>query len=469
MSSWYWARNWTAYPGFFPSGLGALGLPLTLYSNAYASPADGNSFPPGFDWEVSSSGNFGGIPNWAIVPASQALDFYNLLLDRGVGMWGQNALEIDFINFLVLGSTQFNTDARALGEYWGGVNAASAAHGVSTQMCMDLPLMALSSVQWSHVTNARLQGDGFPSDTQRYDIGLPSLLYSALHLAPFLDVVWSTACQNSTDNAFHGECEPDVESLVATAALSAGAVGFGDGLGHTNASLVNMTCRADGVILGPSSPATPLDMWFWGALEPWGRRARVSCAPTSLPSASGASATWLALHAVFLDPAASAAPLVVRPCDTSPPLGDGAAFWVTALAPGGAGALARACADGAPAAACAAPFSAAAPLAILTGADRHELYSIAPVLPGGWALLGELAKFVRVSPARFGAVSGGGGGGALNATLSGAPGEAIAVTLITPEALVRSVPVVFGPSGSALLACAGSECTVTATQALPRA
>lgn len=40
-----------------------------------------------------------------------------------------------------------------------------------------------------------------------------------------------------------------MEALAAIAALSAGPVGFGDGLGFTNATLLNMTARADGVLL----------------------------------------------------------------------------------------------------------------------------------------------------------------------------------------------------------------------------
>ena len=44
------------------------------------------------------------------------------------------------------------------------------------------------------------------------------------------------------------------------------------------------------------------------------------------------------------------------------------------------------------------------------GEDDFQLFTIAPVLPNGWALLGEPAKWVRVSRQRFSNLSVVGGG-----------------------------------------------------------
>ena len=82
-----------------------------------------------------------------------------------------------------------------------------------------------------------------------------------------------------------------------------------------------------------------------------------------------------------------------------------------------------------------------------------RLFSAAPVLPGGWALVGEEAKYVRVSPQRLlvaapAAPAAGasdalnaselaaGGGGGLSVCVLGAPGEVVRVTLLAP--LVRA-------------------------------
>jgi hypothetical protein len=66
-----------------------------------------------------------------------------------------------------------------------------------------------------------------------------------------------------------------------------------------------------------------------------------------------------------------------------------------------------ACADGAAASSCVEAFSESAPLQIKTEESHTgrvgdiRLHSIAPVLPGGWALLGEQSKYVAVSPQRL--------------------------------------------------------------------
>ena len=87
------------------------------------------------------------------------------------------------MNFFVLYFTDILTDARAWSTYWEGLTRAATEHGISVQLCMDLPAIALQSVKYSAVTNARVQGDGFPTDDSRYDVFLGSLLYGALELA----------------------------------------------------------------------------------------------------------------------------------------------------------------------------------------------------------------------------------------------------------------------------------------------
>ena len=48
-----------------------------------------------------------------------------------------------------------------------------------------------------------------------------------------------------------------VQAIVV--ALSTGPVGFSDGVGFTNASLVMTTCRGDGVLLKPDRPLITTD------------------------------------------------------------------------------------------------------------------------------------------------------------------------------------------------------------------
>ena len=153
-------------------------------------------------------------------------------------------------------------------------------------------------------------------------------------------------------------------------------------------------------------------------------------------------------------------------CSSSPCCAAGRCASATA-----APALAAACADGAPAAGCATVFGAAAPLRLLTGgegADRskpHELWSVAPVFANDYALLGELAKVVRVSALRFLAVEADASAGPPKPNLvvrvagfpNAARGENVTITLLAPGGVVRSVSFAFAPGQAlAVISCSGA-------------
>lgn len=140
-----------------------------------------------------------------------------------------------------------------------------------------------------------------------------------------------------------------------------------------------------------------------GALPPG---SRVASAPTFIPGAEGlerwggavpypypAAYAWASAIALNV-----VEPFTVSPTDLSPPLvplagGLVDSYVVSRLSPG-LNATRTACTDGAPAAGCAQPFSAAAPVVVLTGpppeprAMTLEVLSFAPVFQGGWALVG---------------------------------------------------------------------------------
>jgi len=466
-TTWYWAANWTAVPEYFPSGLAALGLPLTLYSNLYAAPPFNRM--PEYTWVTSATCL---DESWvstceAHVVAAQSYDFHSMLFDRGV-LWGMNHWEIDFLSFFYLSFTDILTDARAWDTYWEGLTRAAEEHAIPVQLCMDFPAIALNSVKWNAVTNARVNGDGFPGSVYRHDIFLGSLLYGPLELAPFLDNTWSTSCQPGWDNAFNGVCEPAVEAMAAIAALSAGPVGFGDGLGWANSTLIHMTSRADGVLLQPSLPATPLDAWLAGHIPGADKGARLAAAPSFIPFTftpkGGRTPTilssfypypnlttcarWTSLLAV------DTSAVSVSSEDFSPPLSqdeNAESFYLMTWSPGVA-AVRAACADGAPVSGCASPltspgtFLAGSPGGTPSDPSRNitfEIYSIAPVFAmGGWALLGELDKFVRVSASRFAFVIPGeacvvGPLPSLCFGLTGGEGEDVDVALVAPGGVVR--------------------------------
>ncbi len=513
--AWPWQANWSAAPGFFPDGMAALGIGFTLYSNLYATGS--LNLMTQFDWvdssactrmNMSTCGQ--GTPGWSRVLPSQSYDFHSYLMDAGVGGLAMNGFEVDFSDWMLLSFTDFSTDVRAIDEYFGGLNAASADHGMPTQLCMTLPAMTLNSVLWPYVTNARLQSDGYATTSGRYDIFQSSLLYGAVELAPFLDNVWTTSCQPALDNPFgNSTCEEDVEGLIIIATLGAGPVGLGDHVGFTNATLVNMTTRADGVLLQPSLPATNLEFWFADAMPAGaGSRARVTSAPSFIraggapngtgvspfPSASFAAGTggssgeeisaftFLSLFATF-----SEVDILLHTLDVWPrlPVNDATVtanitgYFATSLANraqcvDGADVVSSGCAMRASGQ----PFDT---LVTLTpGPSAHDMYSVSPIFdiassggdPGaavhalgyaaGWSMLGELSKIARVSPSRVVSIEPGcwsvgwRAPPCLCATLQGGVNESVSMAFVDPDGSLHVFSTVLDGTGRAALSC---ECT----------
>ena len=122
---------------------------------------------------------------------------------------------------------------------------------------MPLPRHMLESTLHQPVTNARASGDYHPG-AGNFDLGLSSLFYWAIGIAPSKDDWWTTEVQPG--NPYSDKpTEPNWQLQAITIALSTGPNGPSDGIGYTNASLVMSTVRGDGVTLKPDRPATTMD------------------------------------------------------------------------------------------------------------------------------------------------------------------------------------------------------------------
>jgi hypothetical protein len=101
-----------------------------------------------------------------------------------------------------------------------------------------------------------------------------------------------------------------------------------------------------------------------------------------------------------------------------------------------------------------------------TGAQGHDLWSIAPVLPGGWVVLGELSKFTRHSPERLLGVDPGCSGRhpqpSVCLRVVGGVGEVVGLAFVDPSGLARLASVVVGSQGGAAVACTCSGATAAA-------
>lgn len=250
------------------------------------------------------------------------------------------------------------------------------------------------------------------------------------------------------------------------------------------------TCQIDAVYLPTGSQPWPV------------ARGRVFQAPSFLPLASNGSSAGLTTWTTILSVDVTS-PFLLLPGFLYPSLavaehGTSGTYAAVPWVRGGASAISAACADGQPASGCAATFDALNPLdlyvsdhpglkacgcvnvvclsvlSLQTGAPTEtyahffELWSLAPVLNSGWSLIGELSKFVRVSPRRFSWVNVTNDGMAFEVT--GAPNEAVGVHVIAPGGVstIRVVSVSFGPAGGvAVVSCAGygsgAGCSETAS------
>jgi hypothetical protein len=173
---------------------------------------------------------------------------------RSAAAWGAVTYEQDWLVesfFAVRGLRAAPERARRWQE---ALDAAAGAHGLTLQWCMATPPDFLQSVTLRHLTSIRTSGD------YRYlfDNGLNwvwflhvNALARALGLNAFKDVFLSDRTT-----------EPYAEVEALLAALSAGPVGIGDAIGAADRELVLRTCREDGVLVKPDAPLAAIDRCF---------------------------------------------------------------------------------------------------------------------------------------------------------------------------------------------------------------
>ena len=238
---------------------------------------------------------------------------------------------------------------------------------------------------------------------------------------------WSTEVQPGS--AFPKATEPFSSMEAAVAVYSTAPVMLSDGAGFTNATLALATCTSGGRLLQPSRPATALDACFAAAARGDGS-APAAQKPNALPVMSTHTAVggraWAHVLVIGLAGDAALTPSML-PLDVAPAAGDAGllAYEGWREAGGGAFTLLGAWSEG-------------APLTLRAAPDPHawSLTHAAPLLPSGWAYLGEAAKLAPVSAWRTASVEAapGGGGGGVAVGVRGEPGEAVALSVAQPQA-----------------------------------
>jgi hypothetical protein len=195
-------------------------------------------------------------------------EFYERLLDQAVA-WGVEVFEHDWLIecFLVVRGLRAPGRAAAWQE---GIDAGLGARDLHAQWCMASPADFAQTSRLRNITSIRTSGD------HGYLVG-PEVLWAwflhtnvmarALGLWPYKDVFHSAI----------GSEPREVEALLS--ALSAGPVGVGDPIGQADVALIRRTCRADGVLVRPDVPIAATDAAMFDA-PVWSGAALVGSAHT---------------------------------------------------------------------------------------------------------------------------------------------------------------------------------------------
>lgn len=304
----------------------------------------------------------------------------------------------------------------------------------------------------------------------QWRLGFSSLFAWAIAIAPFKDNFYSTATpQPGGSVGNNAETSPGLQAAISV--LSAGPVTPGDGVGFADAALILRTCTSGGRILRPTRAATAIDSQIVARVFPsnggpqgevYGTYSEVSgwlfdtvlgAALTAPYAVTTGDVAGVRRDAALRNPG-SVRHLLRRGLHTLPRRarleGDGApatvAYTVNTTTFNPASLIVQPFATGAP-----------IPLAICDETD-WQLWHTAPVLPNGWAYLGELAKIVPVSDVRT--VSLDVFGEDLTVTVTGEAGEAVTLWFWNSAAPATPVQVacVLDAAGRATAAIPYGQC-----------
>jgi hypothetical protein len=181
-------------------------------------------------------------------------DLYERWLDQAKD-WGVATYEHDWLVESFLGVRGLRAEPGRARAWQEGIDRAAAARGITLQWCMATPADFLQTTTLSTLTSIRTSGDhGYligPGELWAWFL-LTNAFARELDLRPYKDVFRS----DPTNPEHHAE----VEALLS--ALSTGPVGIGDRRGRADREIVLRTCRDDGVIVRPDVALAAVDRCF---------------------------------------------------------------------------------------------------------------------------------------------------------------------------------------------------------------
>ncbi len=245
--------RWEPQPGMFPDGLASfaqkLGLPLIAHNRWFAVE---NAYRDRFEFVESGVGADGGS---MALPLGSGV-FEELM--RNARSWGITTYEQDWLMKQYWG-LPYLRDGVDHAELWmKSLHDAAQAQGMTIQLCMAGAAHLMDAVDRPATTTLRTSMDYRPEVSK-------SLYWPLFHQVNLL--AWAIGIWPFKDNFRSAEPYAEAEALISN--LSAGMVGASDAVGSSDATLLARTCRADGLLLKPDKPATPLDAMFLPHVRPF--------------------------------------------------------------------------------------------------------------------------------------------------------------------------------------------------------
>lgn len=377
-----------------------------------------------FEWEPAT------WPFWCIMSSVKPLDsarFWMKMVGQHVKESNLKALTMDMLpgSLYAFAGNLNQTDAAATLQ--AGFAAAAAAYSIPFRVDLHSAPLALAALDQPAWVASRCNGDATPQSSGglRDSIVGASLFLSSLHIRPMMDVLWTTSVQPGdpyncgipcTNAMGPPSVRMNLQRDLIVATLTAGPLGIGDMVNGTDTNLLATALRSDSVILKPAHPFLRLEKYYaqesqmlWiapsvpatSARARDDRRANSFARLTSGTSSSDGSGLWW--YSMLASEVSAATPVTVTLSDLFPIPPPDAAFVVSWRF--GWPAAHTSCVNNSRASSCLAALDSTSPLRIDTGSSpksqcvvrpnitvAYKLLQLAPVLPSGWVLLGDLRK-----------------------------------------------------------------------------
>eukprot|EP00039_Didymoeca_costata_P026389 m.15829 g.15829 ORF g.15829 m.15829 type:complete len:770 (+) comp5505_c0_seq1:20-2329(+) len=442
-SWWYYqgvgsgVTNWVGRPDIFPDGNDGFRNKTGWFiqghnrfwaiDNVYAAQNGGDY---NFVVEVKGQGGEQEYKNFAW-PSEQR--FWDDLIYNST-KWGLVMYEQDWLDTEYDNVVHLNMNITAGRTWLMQMGSACERNDVTIQYCMSHCRHILQSVEIPAVTNARASGDYHPGQDQWKPLGTTGIFAHAIGIAPTKDNYWSKAgVQNGTSyHDYNTIQEPYNRLQAAVSTLSKGPVAPSDKIGASDTALIMKSCAKDGRLLQGDKAARTIQLIHNRRVQNSDSESEIWETKTKLSGMDFAVVMGATLQedikvSVMNDLMLTGKYVMYEANTTNNVMGGDTIEFK------------------------------------MCKKYDFQVYSLSPVLPNGYAFIGEQSKWVPVSRARFSDLEYGddGSDSYVSVIALGMETEKIDVSFLAPKATTPTVVSCTIPRGSKVkvtLSSKGSSC-----------